>query len=95
MQLFRTNLCLGGLQNVRDNLFYFFREHFCQTHGFKLLINYNQIHTGSMTPLQLHKTGNIPRVFLGHPVYLATMYLNETKQLSPWLGALSVEFLKF
>ena len=48
-----------------------------------------------MTPLQLHKTGNIPRVFLGHPVYLAAMYLNETKQLSPWLGALSGEFLKF
>ena len=36
-----------------------------------------------------------PRVFLGTPTYIATMYLIGTKERSPWLGALSLKFLEF
>ena len=31
----------------------------------------------------------------GIPVYIATMYLSGTKELSLWLGNLSVKFLEF
>ena len=37
----------------------------------------------------------VPRVFLGIPEYEATVYLCETEEPSPWLGALSVNFLEF
>ena len=37
----------------------------------------------------------VPRVLLGIPVYIATMYLNGTEEPSSWLGALSVIFLGF
>ena len=37
----------------------------------------------------------LPRVFLGIPVYIATVYLSGTEELSPRLGTLSVKFLEF
>ena len=39
--------------------------------------------------------GVAPRVLLGAPLYIATMYLSGSKKPSPWLGALSVKFLEF
>ena len=37
----------------------------------------------------------VPRVFLGIPVYIATVYLSRTEEHSPRLRALSVKFLEF
>ena len=37
----------------------------------------------------------VPRVLLGISVYIATVYLSETEEHSPWLRSLSVKFLEF
>ena len=37
----------------------------------------------------------VPRVFLGIPVYIATVYLSGTEEPSPWWGYLSVKVLEF
>ena len=37
----------------------------------------------------------VTKIFLGIPVNIATVYFSGTKEISPWLGLLSVEFLKF
>ena len=37
----------------------------------------------------------VPRVFFSIPLYITTVYLGGTKEPSPWLGALSVNFLEF
>ena len=37
----------------------------------------------------------ISRVFLGIPVYIATLYLRRSKKPTPWLGSLSVKLLGF
>ena len=34
-------------------------------------------------------------IFLGIPVYIATVYLSGTEEHSPWLGGLPVKLLKF
>ena len=37
----------------------------------------------------------VPRVFLIVPVYIATVNLSETEELSSWLGVLPVKVLEF
>ena len=37
----------------------------------------------------------VGRVFLGIPVYIATLYFSGTEEHSPWLVALSVKVLEF
>ena len=37
----------------------------------------------------------VPRVILGIPVYIATVYLSGTEEPLPWFGAFSVKFLEF
>ena len=39
--------------------------------------------------------GVSPRVLLGAPVYITTMYLSGTKEPSPWLEPLLVKVLEF
>ena len=44
----------------------------------------------------LHEHSSVvPRVSLGIPLYIATVYLSGTEEPSLWLGALSVKYLEF